>query len=181
MLTVVRILIAGVGNVLRGDDGFGVAAAHRLLSEPLPPELQVIEVGIGGIHLVQELLVSTQALFVLDAIDRGMAPGTVFVVRPDVADVSELPLEQRRDELADMHWATPERAFLLARALGVLPKSTWLIGCQPEDASGLGEGLSPRVAEAIEPAIRELRFMVRNLGVSWGSASDPEEGKLAEH
>jgi hydrogenase maturation protease len=180
MLTVVKILVAGVGNVLRGDDGFGVAAAHRLLSQPLPSELQVIEVGIGGIHLVQELLDSTQALFVLDAVDLGKPPGTVFVVRPDVADVSELSPEQRRDELADMHWATPERAFLLARALGILPDCTWIIGCQPEDASGLGEGLSPRVVDAIEPAIRELRSMVRGLGVPWGSSLGPGDGKPAE-
>jgi hydrogenase maturation protease len=162
-----RILVAGVGNVLRGDDGFGVVAAQRLLDRPLPPELRVIEVGIGGIHLVQELMDSTDSLIVLDAIDFGREPGTVLVVRPDVVDVTELPLHRRLDELADMHWSTPERAFVLARALGILPESTWIIGCQPLDASRLGEGLSAEVAKAIEPALSELRTLVTGMGVAW--------------
>ena len=162
-----KILVAGVGNLLRGDDGFGVAAAHRLLEQQLPAEVRVIEVGIGGIHLVQELMELTDSLIVLDAIDFGREPGTVLVVRPEVADVTELPLHRRLDELADMHWSTPERAFVLARALGILPDSTWIIGCQPVDASRLGEGLSPQVARAIEPALGELRTLVTMLGVAW--------------
>jgi hydrogenase maturation protease len=111
----VRILVAGVGNVLRRDDGFGVVVAQRLLELPLPPEVRVVDVGIGGIHLVQDLLASSiDALFVLDAVDFGKSPGTVLVVRPEIVDLSALPPEQRRDQLADMHWATPERAFVLA-------------------------------------------------------------------
>ncbi len=162
-----RVLVGCVGNVLRGDDGFGVVAALRLLDRPLPPELRVIDVGIGGIHLVQELMDSTDSLIVLDAIDLGRDPGTVLVMRPDVADVTQLPLHRRLDELADMHWSTPERAFVLARALGILPESTWIIGCQPLDASDLRQGLSPEVSRAIEPALSELRTLVANMGVPW--------------
>ncbi len=129
---------------------------------------RVVDVGIGGIHLVQDLLASSiDALFVLDAVDFGKSPGTVLVVRPEIVDLSALPPEQRRDQLADMHWATPERAFLLASAMGVLPAMTWVVGCQPADAASLGLGLSPRVARAMDVAIRELESLVRDLGVDW--------------
>ncbi|MDQ3931291.1 MAG: hydrogenase maturation protease, partial [Actinomycetota bacterium] len=140
-----RVIVAGWGNVLRGDDGFGVVVAHRLLNAPIPEEVEVLDIGIGGIHLVQKLLDGADALIVVDAIDYGRPPGTLLVVRPDVRDVAELTLWQRRDELADMHYTTPDRAFTLARALGVLPASTLLVGCQLTDWDHLGEGLSPEV------------------------------------
>jgi len=143
-----------------------VVAAQRLLEVPRPPEVRVVDIGIGGIHLVQDLLVSSiDALFLLDAVDFGKSPGTVLVVRPEIVDLLALPPEQRRDQLADMHWATPERAFLLASAMGVLPAVTWVVGCQPADAANLGLGLSPEVARAVEVAIHELRSLVRDLGV----------------
>lgn len=169
MLNRVRILVAGMGNVLRGDDGFGVVVVQRLVERPLPPAVRVIEVGIGGIHLVQELLERPDVLVVVDAIDLGRDPGTVLVVRPDVEDVSSLPLLERHDRLADMHWTSPQRAFLLARGLGVLPATTWLIGCQPEQMDELGEGLSARVLQAVDPAITELRTLVEGMGVRWPS------------
>ena len=162
-----RVIVAGVGNVLRGDDGFGVVAAQRLQAGALPPGVEALEFGIGGIHLVQELLDRTEALIVVDAVDRGRPPGTVFVIRPEVEDVKALPLHQRHDFLADTHYATPERALVLARALDVLPETVWIVGCQPDDAERLGEGLSPAVAAAVEPALAEVRSLVRALGVDW--------------
>lgn len=163
----VTVLIAGVGNLLRGDDGFGLAVAARLAEQGLPSGVRVVETGIGGIHLVQELMVGTDGLIVIDAIDRGRAPGTVLVLRPDVRDVTALPLSQRRDELADMHLATPERVFMLASAMGVLPPETWIVGCQPLDAERLGEGLSAPVAAAIDAAATEVRRLAATLGVTW--------------
>jgi hydrogenase maturation protease len=166
----VRVIVAGVGNVLRGDDGFGVVVAQRLEGEAAPPEVKVLDTGIGGIHLVQELLDRTDALIVVDAVDRGRPPGTVFVIRPEVEDVNELSLHERNDFLADMHYATPERALAFARALGVLPETAWIVGCQPADAERLGEGLSAPVAAAVEPALAEVRRLVRELGVDWSGA-----------
>lgn len=162
-----RVLVACFGNVLRGDDGVGVAVAGRLCARPLPAEVRVVEVGIGGIHLVHELLERVDALVVVDAVDYGRAPGTVLVLRPDVCDVTALPPQRRRDELADMHYATPERALMLARALGVLPAATWVVGCQAGDADAYGEGLSPPVAAAVETTTREVLRLVGTLGVAW--------------
>lgn len=162
-----RILVAGTGNLLRGDDGFGVVLARRLAQGGTPAGVQVLDIGIGGIHLVQELLDPVDVLVVLDAVDVGRTPGTVIVLRPDVRDVAALPVSQRHDELADMHYATPERVFLLARGLGILPASTWIVGAQPEDAQRVGEGLSPAVDAALDAAAREVRRLVSEAGTPW--------------
>lgn len=162
-----KVLVAGVGNLLRGDDGFGVVVAERLVEHGVPHGVRVLDVGIGGIHLVQELLDPVDALVVVDAVDLGRPPGTLLVIRPDVRDVTALPPARRRDELADMHYATPERAFMLARGLGVLPAATWVVGCQPADAERVGEGLSPVVAAAVDAAGAEVRRLVATLGVPW--------------
>ncbi len=159
--------MAGAGNLLRGDDGVGVTVAARLAAGKIPPGLRILDVGIGGIHLVQELMDPVDALIVIDAVDMGRPPGTVLVVRPDVLDVASLPLTERHDQLADMHYSTPERAFMLARGLGLLPASTWLVGCQAADAHSWGEGLSPAVAAAVDVASHEVRRLVTELGVPW--------------
>ena len=155
-----RVLVAGVGNVLRGDDGFGVAVVQRLEAEGVPPDVRVLDVGIGGIHLVQELLERTDALIVVDAVDLGRPPGTVMVIRPDVRPPSG------PDDLADVHYATPERALMLAGALHVLPAATWIVGCQPTDADALGSGLSREVEAAIAPALADVRRLLAELGLA---------------
>lgn len=163
-----RALVACFGNVLRGDDGFGIAVAHRLRSVPLPEGVEVMEVGIGGIHLVQELLDPVDpvdVLVVVDAVDLGRPPGTVVVTVPDVLDVSSLSVHERRDQLADMHYATPARALMLAHGLGVLPRHLWLVGCQASDAEGVGEGICDEMASAVEPAIAEIRSLVAAAGI----------------
>lgn len=162
-----RVLVAGVGNVLRGDDGFGVEVAQRLVQEETPEGVRIIETGIGGIHLVQELMDRFDALVVVDAVDLGRAPGTVLVLTPDVRDVWEMSLSERRDQLADMHYAVPERALMLAKALKVLPPRVAIVGCQPVDAEGWGEGLSPQLERAIPVAIEEVKRFVAELGIAW--------------
>jgi hydrogenase maturation protease len=147
------ILVAGVGNLLRGDDGFGVEVARALMSRSLPPGVRVVETGIGGIHLVQEMLI-------IDAVDLGHPPGKVLVVEPEVIDVHALAPMERFDALADMHYTKPARAFMLAKALGVLPERFLMVGCQPVDADRLGEGLSPRVAAAVPVAVAEVERIV---------------------
>lgn len=158
-----KVLVAGVGNTLRGDDGFGVAVAQRLLERDLGPSVRVIETGIGGIHLVQELYEPVDALVVIDAVDHGRDPGTVMVIQPEVTDVHTLPDFQRWDFLADMHYATPERAFMLAKALDVLPKRFLMVGCQPVDAESVAQGLSPTVEAAVGVAIEEVERVVAEL------------------
>jgi hydrogenase maturation protease len=117
-----RILVAGVGNVLRGDDGFGPAVIRALESgAPLPEGVRAVEIGIGGFSLVQELLDGYDALVVVDAVDRDGPPGSLYVLEPAVPDVESIPPPARRDLAADMHGAVPARALLIARATGGLP------------------------------------------------------------
>jgi hydrogenase maturation protease len=163
----VRIVVAGMGNLLRRDDGFGVVVAQRLQAQPAPEGVTVMEVGIGGIHMVQALFDRTDALIVIDAVELGRPPGTVATIEPEVVDVAAMSLSERHDQLADMHYATPARAFMLAHGLAILPASTWLVGCQPYDAETYAEGLTPVVDAAVDVAISEVRRLVAELGVPW--------------
>ena len=170
-----RVLIAGVGNLLRADDGFGVEVARRLSAQAedcgLPDGVRVVETGIGGVALVQELQDGWDALVIVDAMDCGRPPGTVMLVEPDVVDVHALSWSERHDLLADMHLATPERVLMLAKALGVLPDDVLMVGCQPVDADAVGETLSAPVAAAVDLAIAEI---LRHLAELAARAAVPE-------
>lgn len=160
MAATARAVVACFGNVLRGDDGVGPAVAFALSGQVRRPDVLVLEVGIGGIHLVQELLDGAQLLVVVDAVDLGRPPGTVVVQRPEVADVRPLPVEQRHDELADMHLASPSRAMTVALGLGVLPPATFLVGVQTTDTEQPRVGLSGAAQRAVPVAVQEVRRLL---------------------
>ena len=151
-----RILVAGVGNVLQADDGFGVEVARILMTRSQPNGVVVTETGIGGIALVQDLMVGYDACILVDAVDRGRPPGTIMVIEPDVVDVHPMRPEQRHDLLADMHLATPSRALMVAKALGALPRLSVIVGCQPAEIEVLRIGLSDIVAAAVPRAVSEV-------------------------
>lgn len=162
-----RILVAGFGNVLRGDDGFGVELLRRLRGDPgLPPGVAFLEAGIGGIHLVQELAAGYDAVVVLDAAEGGLPSGTTRVLRLEVADLGVLSEAERRACLADTHYAEPTRALALARALGVLPPHVFLVACQPANADDLSLDLSPPVREALAGAQARVSALLRTLAAS---------------
>lgn len=148
-----RVLVAGMGNELRGDDGFGVAVTHMLAGRDLGAEVTVKEFGIGGINLVQELLTKYDALLIVDAVRRESAPGTIHLLEPTVVDIADLPDEVRRDFLADLHWADPGRVLIFAKALGVLPPRVLILGCQPEDVEDLSMVLTPSVEASLPRAM----------------------------
>jgi hydrogenase maturation protease len=159
-----RVLVCGVGNVLRGDDGFGVRAAEALMADPrLPPHVRVIETGIGGMSLVQELMGGADALILLDAFDRGGAPGDVFVLEPELPDLSALSPHERRDWFADTHYATPLRALALAAAVAGLPPAVRIVGCQPLRTDEFAIGLSPPVEAAIPIAIERALALINGI------------------
>jgi hydrogenase maturation protease len=164
-----RILIAGMGNVLRYDDGFGVEIARRLADQQTwgaadtGGHVKIIEVGIGGVHLVQELMDGYDALIIVDAVKRGSPPGTLHVLEAEVPDLETWPETERQDFLADMHYTTPSKALILAKALGVLPPKVFIIGCQPVDAGDLGIGLSDVVERATVETLRTIERIVRQL------------------
>lgn len=152
-----RLLVACVGNTLRGDDGFGVAVAVEL-HRALPQTTDLIETGIGGLGIVHQLMMDHYgALIIVDAVERDAEPGTVFVLVPQVPDVQTPTLEQWRAQLSDLHLAEPSRVLRLARAAGVLPGHVLVVGCQPQTCEDFEEALSIPVAAAVPVAARRVR------------------------
>jgi hydrogenase maturation protease len=145
-------LVACVGNVLRGDDGFGQAVEAQLREMRLPPDVDLIETGIGGMGIVQQLMEGYESLIVVDAVDRAEKPGTVIVLEPEVPEPGDLDLADWRERFSNLHLAEPSRVFLLARAIGVLPARVRLIGCQPLSCEEYTLELSPPVAAAVDVA-----------------------------
>lgn len=160
-----RILVAGVGNVLNGDDGFGVELAWRLARREWPPGVKVIETGIGGMSLVQETMLGYDAVLLLDAHASGGTPGTVRLLEPQLPDLSGLDPHALRDYFADTHYATPLRALALLERFGRLPQRVAVIGCEPEPGEALSIGLSAPVAAALGRAeALALRWVAARMG-----------------
>lgn len=172
-----RVLIAGMGNLLCGDDGFGIEVARRLIQRgDLPPEVKVVEVGIGGVPLVQELLDGYGLLIVLDAIAGGRPPGTVVTLAPELPDLSQASWEEVGELLGDPHTATPSRVLMLARALGALPERVWIVGCEPLNTDELTLTLSPPVAAAVDVAVDRALSLV----LAWAQDETTPAATVAE-
>lgn len=169
------MVVAGIGNVLRADDGFGPAVIRALDgSGTMPAGVRTLEVGIGGIGLIHELLEGCDALLMVDAVDRGDLPGTLFVLEPEVAEVDSTSITDPAFLATDMHEVVPGRVLLLARALGVLPPVVRIIGCQPAETEEFSTELTPVVREAVPGAVREIRSMLDALcGAAGPSGGGP--------
>jgi hydrogenase maturation protease len=180
-----KILVAGVGNVFLGDDGFGVEVARRLAGTELPAGVRVADFGIRGVHLAYELLEGYDTTILVDAAPRGDRPGTVYVIEVDVDDPgSGIPSERADEEgaLVDAHGMEPEAVFKLLRALGAAAGRVLVVGCEPAEVTER-MGLSEPVARAVDEAVRVVSELVREelaagtasgSGTAAGSAQDPE-------
>lgn len=142
------ILIAGVGNIFLSDDGFGVAVAGRLQGEPMPDGVKLADFGIRAVHLAYELLNGYDGLILIDAVSRGEAPGTVYVIEPDLGGEA--------DAAMDAHSMSPDTVFSLLKGLGAEVKQVYVVGCEPADLSE-GMHLSPAVDAAVGPAAETVK------------------------
>jgi hydrogenase maturation protease len=143
-----RILVAGVGNIFLGDDGFGVEVARKLGRLSLPDGVTVADFGIRGVHLAYQLLDDFELVVLVDAVSRGGAPGTVYVIEPDVeAEVDE--------STGDAHDMVLEHVFAQVRNLGGKLGRILIVGCEPEDTSER-IGLSSSVRDAVDEAVRVI-------------------------
>ncbi|MEU8380891.1 hydrogenase maturation protease [Streptosporangium sp. NPDC048865] len=163
-----RILVAGVGNVFLGDDGFGVAVARHLAGADLPDEVEVRDFGIRGIHLAYELTGGRYDTTILvDAVSRDGPPGTLYVLEPAAGDVP--------GSLADAHSMTPETVLSLVGALGGEAGHVLLVGCQPADLSP-GMKLSAPVADAVgRAADLVVELAGRQIATALAAAGHEEE------
>jgi hydrogenase maturation protease len=130
--------------------------------DALPDGVHAVELGIGGIGLVHELMDGYDALVIVDAVDRNGAPGTVYVLEPEVPTLEAIAALEGQSFL-DMHEVVPARALVLARAAGVLPPLVRIIGCQPGETEDLSMQLSAVVAPAVAVAIDRIFAFVASL------------------
>lgn len=146
-----RVLVAGVGNIFLGDDGFGVEVAQRLQGRVLPEGTKLMDVGIRGLHLAYELLDGYDLLLLVDAMPVDEAPGTVVVFEPDA---DQLPAGG-----LDAHGMDPQTVLTLLASLGGEVGRVLVVGCQPSDLSER-IGLSPPVEAAVDEAVRTVLRLV---------------------
>jgi hydrogenase maturation protease len=149
-----RVLVAGVGNIFLGDDGFGPEVARRLAGVALPAQVRVADFGIRGIHLAYELLDGYTALVLIDTVPPQGRPGRLHVL--DASDVD------RPGGQVDAHSMDPAAMLgTLDRLGGTLPK-TIVVGCEPESVAE-GIGLSAPVAAAVDAAVEQVLAVVESL------------------
>jgi hydrogenase maturation protease len=154
------ILVAGIGNVFMGDDGFGVAVAQRLAQRELPAGVRVEDFGIRGIDLVHALQDDPDAAILVDAFPSGAEPGTLTVLEPDVDDGDGQGLQP--------HAMDPVSVLRTARRLGAAPGRTLIVGCEPltrmtGDEPDVVMELSPPVAAAVDEAAALVESLVAEL------------------
>jgi hydrogenase maturation protease len=157
-----RVLIAGVGNVFLGDDGFGVAVVKRLAGRELPGDVEVKDFGIRGMDLVYALQDDYEVVIFVDATPRGEEPGTVYLLEPEIEEDGEVVL--------DTHGMDPVKVLKFARALGAKPTRTLVVGCEPqvvisgEDYEEMLMDLSEPVRAAVEKAAKLIGSLVEEVG-----------------
>jgi hydrogenase maturation protease len=167
-----QLLIAGVGNIFLGDDGFGVEVASRLAAVNLPEWAHVVDYGIRGMHLAYDLAGYGSAILV-DATARGGAPGTIYVIEPDL----QQPMPGSDDQAAmagnpmfNAHGMQPD---VVLSVLGLLEanqagdshrqepeiRQVLVVGCEPATVD-YGIGLSAPVAAAVGEAVTVVTDLV---------------------
>jgi hydrogenase maturation protease len=150
-----RILIAGIGNIFLGDDGFGVEVIRQLTCRQFPAGVNVVDFGIRGYDLAFALMDEYDQVILVDACPRGEAPGTVFVLQPDLDDEAQAAT-------FDAHDMNPLHVLRLARAQGASLHGVQLVGCEP-DSLGPPEGrmgLSPTVQAAVVDAATVVELLI---------------------
>jgi len=164
----VRILVAGIGNVFLGDDGFGVEVVARLDGRALPEGVEVADFGIRGFDLAYALMDGPDAAILVDALPRGEAPGTLFVLEPDLDDLDG-------PAALDSHAMNPAAVLAMVRQQGGAVPPTWIVGCEPAvlDPDGAGHmGLSEPVAAAVDEAAAMVASLARRLAAPAAARRD---------
>ncbi len=154
------ILVACIGNIFFGDDGFGVEVARRLLARPQRETVSVIDFGIRGFDLAYALQDGYDTSILVDAWPHGQPPGTVSVVEPDLNQLDGAP-----GDFVQPHAMNPMNVIRMAKAMNGSLRRLLLVGCEPENF-GPDEGLiglSPAVEAAIDRAVTEIEHLVNRI------------------
>jgi len=144
-LPTTRVLVAGIGNIFLADDAFGVEVARRLAQRELPAGVEVKDFGIRGMDLVYALGEGYDAAVFVDAVPRGEAPGTLFVIEPEL---------ESGEVMLDAHGMDPVKVLSLAGQLGPIPERVLVVGCEPQvRMSGDEEDLVGELSEPVRAAL----------------------------
>jgi hydrogenase maturation protease len=153
-----RILIAGIGNIFLGDDGFGVEVVQQLSRSDLPSTVRVADFGIRGLDLAYALQDEYEMTILIDAFPHGQAPGTVSVVEPNLNDPAA---SLGQGNFLEPHAMNPMNALRMARAMHGKLKRILLVGCEPATFGGEEGGMG--LSSPVEAAVREAVKVVKNL------------------
>jgi hydrogenase maturation protease len=156
-----NVLVAGVGNVLKSDDGFGVEVVRALAKQQLPSDVELVDIGIRGMHLAYQLLDGYRALLLIDATERGGQPGELYLLEHDLSstpDPDEPPVG-----VPDAHGMTPDAVLALLRSLATASgqeptaglRRVLVLGCEPATVED-GIGLSEPVAASVDLAAQKV-------------------------
>lgn len=140
-----KILIAGIGNKLRCDDGFGPKVIEELAKLQLPSEVDIVDYGTSAFKVLFDLEKYDLVIFV-DAIDKEEKPGEVFVIKPYLNKGKEEVLK------ISLHEVELEKLLKIAKELKVLPSEVVIVGCQPKILSS-GLKMSMEVTEAVKKTV----------------------------
>jgi hydrogenase maturation protease len=147
-----RTLVAGIGNIFLGDDGFGCEVVHVLERMKMPAGVRVVDYGIRGLDLAYALLEPYETVIFVDTASRGSTPGTVYLLQPSHAGDSETIS-------LDPHSMNPVHLLAMARSLGEITAEIFIVGCEPHDFGDELEGrmeLSAIVASSIPEAVNAV-------------------------
>jgi hydrogenase maturation protease len=162
-----RILVAGIGNIFLGDDGFGTEVVRHAAIFPGDPNVRVTDYGISGMHLAYDLLEEWDTLVLVDAIPSRGHPGTLHVFQAD----HELGSGTMG---LDSHSMDPATVFSTLRAMGGSPPYTVVVGCEAGSVEE-GIGLTDPVAKAVPRAVRAVEEIVAALRTPTAATSLREE------
>lgn len=154
-----KALVAGFGNIFFRDDGYGPEAARLLVREGPPPQVHVTDFGIRGMHAAFEMLEGYDVVLFLDAVQRGGAPGTLYVIEP----------EEMRGDAPDAHAMELHNALAFYEGLctQLHPEKhprILVVGCEPERLDE-GIGLSEAVARAVPAAVELVHSVLAQHGL----------------
>jgi hydrogenase maturation protease len=157
-----KILVAGVGNIFLGDDGFGVEVAQSLSKRQVPETVTVKDFGIRGFDLAYALLDPWDGVIIVDALPRGEAPGTLYVIEPDPSGPAEADINP--------HGMDPVRVLNLAASMGTISARVLVVGCEPND---FGDELEGRMglSSPVQAAVEEACHTVVEMATNWRTNS----------
>jgi hydrogenase maturation protease len=152
-----RALIAGLGNIFEGDDGFGVEVARALSATQWPDGVELRDYGIRGVHLAYQLLEAYDLVVIVDAVQRGGEPGTIYVIEHAADEGAPEPAQDA--PVLDAHDLAPDGVLALVPMLGGTLGRVMVIGCEPATITP-AIGLSQPVAGNVEKAAQIVTEIV---------------------